>query len=204
MTMPRRDRTVDWTANRNDFGVAASKTLPGLMPVAGHPEFNATQGTRTMKTTETNLPLGWDRMSGLLAWWGIPSTLDAGEMKNHADRTQALVAELNRLFQETSSSQVQSLSEANQRFTQDLQELLNTRQPSDVMAAQAQLVTGLMESAAVQASAWAKLTQDLHGCCSAMVRAADTDETGHSASGGAPTDAARPVAKDRGKPAAQS
>ena len=155
-----------------------------------------------MKVPEANLPLGWDRVSGLLAWWGMPGTIDAGET-NHADRTQALVGELNKLVQEASSQQMQTLSEANEQFTQALREFLSARQPSDLMAAQARLVTGFMESAAAQAGAWATLTQELHSCCSAMVQAAGTDAVGRSVPLEPPSDAARPTARGRGRSAVQ-
>ena len=125
-----------------------------------------------MTTPDTGIPFGWDRVSGLLAWWGLPAAAGASEMKSHVDPVQTLVAEMNRLFREVSSNQGQVVADTNERLAQALHEAMAARQPSDVMAIQTKLVVGLMESTAAQASAWAKLSQDLHACCSAMVRKA--------------------------------
>lgn len=156
-----------------------------------------------MTTPETGLPIGWDRVSGLLAWWGMPGATDAGGMKNHTDRVQALVAEMHQLFKEVSSSQGQVVSDTNERFTQALHEVLAARQPSEFMAIQTRLVIGLMESTAAQAGAWAKLTQDLHGCCSAMVREGGADADSRSTQTEPSAEPARPKAGDAGKSAAR-
>jgi hypothetical protein len=158
-----------------------------------------------MKTSETSIPAGLERMNGLLAWWGIPDLAEASGMEAQAKRFQGLVVDLNRLFSEASSSQTQALSAANEQFASALQELLGARQPSDLMAAQSNLMTGLVESFAAQARNWAELTQKLHDCCSATVREA-VAEAGAGASSFVPTGsqavAERPATKSSGKRAA--
>lgn len=128
-----------------------------------------------MKILDSNIPTGLDRMNGLLAWWGMPNAIDAGEMETRNRRFQILVADLSKLLTETSSSQVEALTVANEQFARALHDLLSARQPPELMAAQSSLVTGLIESLAAQTRAWAELTQKLHDCCSALVREAPAD-----------------------------
>lgn len=125
-----------------------------------------------MKAAETSVPTGLDRMNGLLAWWGVPNAFDGSEMQVRTKRFQVLVLDLNKLFNEASSSQARALSVANEQFTRALHEHLSARQPPELMAAQSRLVTGLMESLAVQTKTWAQLTQKLHDCCLAAAREA--------------------------------
>ncbi len=157
-----------------------------------------------MTTPDTGVPFGWDRVSGLLAWWGLPAAAEASEMTAHVDRVQMLVAEMNRLFREVSSTQGQVVADTNERLAQALHEAMAARQPSDVMAVQTKLVVGLMESTTAQASAWTKLSQDLHACCSAMVREAGSDATSRPDLTEASAEKAGPKAGDTGKQAAGS
>lgn len=159
-----------------------------------------------MKSSESSIPMGLDRMNGLLAWWGIPNIIDASEMEARTKRFQVLVVDLNKLFSEASSTQAQAFSVANEQFTRDLQDLLSARQPSELMAAQSSLVTGLIGSLAAQTKAWAELTQKLHDCCSAMAHEA-APETGGRAAGPVParsqSEAERPAVRDTAKRAAR-
>lgn len=159
-----------------------------------------------MKAAETSVPTGLDRMNGLLAWWGVPNAFDGSEMQARTKRFQVLVLDLNKLFNEASSSQAQALSAANEQFTRGLQELLSARQPPELMAAQSRLVTGLIESLAAQTRAWAELTQKLHDCCSATVREAAA-EAGEHAGRPVPiksqSDGERPASKASTKRTAQ-
>jgi len=159
-----------------------------------------------MKASEST-PTGLNRMNGLLAWWGIPDLVDASGMEARAKQFQVLVVDLNRLFSEASSSQARALSDANEQFARALQELLSARQPSELMAAQSNLVTGLMESFTAQTRAWTELTQKLHDCCSATVREAVAEageRAGHSVPIGSQTGADQPAGKEARKRVAQS
>lgn len=155
-----------------------------------------------MKTSESSILTGLDRMNGLLAWWGMPNVIDAGEIEARTKRFQVLVVDLSKLLSEASSSQAQALSAANEQFTRSLRELLGARQPPEFMAAQSDLVTGFMESLAAQTKAWAELTQKLHACCSAMTHEA-APETGRRPPGAVPaksqSEAERLAAKEATK-----
>ncbi|MGE0333978.1 MAG: phasin family protein [Gammaproteobacteria bacterium] len=159
-----------------------------------------------MKAADTSAPTGLDRLNGLLAWWGVPNAFDGSEIQAQTMRFQVLVLDLNKLFNEASSSQAQALSAANEQFTRALQELLSARQPPELMAAQSSLVTGLIESLAAQTGAWAELTQKLHGCFSAMVRGSAA-EAGEHAGRPVPiksqSDGERPASKASTKRTAQ-
>lgn len=158
-----------------------------------------------MKASETSIPTGLERINGLLAWWGIPNLAEASGMEAQAKRFQVLVVDLNKLFSEASTRQAQALSAANEQFASALQELLGARQPSELMAAQSSLMTGLMESFAAQTRTWTELTQKLHDCCSATVREAVAEAGEHTSALGpirSQAVAERPAGKSSGKRAA--
>ena len=123
-----------------------------------------------MKGSETSIPTGLDRITGLLVWWGMPNALETGEIEAQAKRFQILTVDLVKLFNEASSNQAQALFAANESFTRAFQDLLRARQPPELMAARSNLVIGLMESLAAQTKIWAELTQKLSDCCSTMIR----------------------------------
>lgn len=156
-----------------------------------------------MKGSETNMSMGLNRMNGLLAWWGIPNTIGADAIEARSKRFQLLVAELSTLFSDASSSQVQAISDTNDRFSQALQELLSARQAPELMAAQSNLVVGLIESLTAQTQAWAELTQKLHTCCAAAVRDAAIETSERAALAGAQSDTRRPAGKEPVKRSAQ-
>jgi len=89
-----------------------------------------------MKASETSIPAGLDRIKGLMAWWGMPAVLEAGQIEAQAKRFQVLTVDLVRLFNEACSNQAQALSAANEQFARAFQDLLRARQPPELMAAQ--------------------------------------------------------------------
>ena len=148
-----------------------------------------------MKASETSIPIGLGRINGLLAWWGMPSALEAGQIEAQAKQFQVLIVDLVKLFNEASSNQAQALSASNERFTRAFQDLLRAREPPELMAAQSSLVIGLMQSLAAQTKIWAELTQNLSDYCSTMAREAVVEageHAGRSEPAGKQAEAERP------------
>jgi hypothetical protein len=146
---------------------------------------------------ETSIPAGLDRIKGLMAWWGMPNVLEAGQIEAQGKRFQVLVVDLVKLFNEASSNQAQALSASNEWFTRAFQDLLRAREPPELMAAQSSLVIGLMQSLAAQTKIWAELTQKLHNSCLAMVREAAAKTGEHV--GRSESDAERPDRQSKPK-----
>ena len=155
-----------------------------------------------MTAKTDTIPTGLNRFNGLLAWWGAPDGLGLGNTEAQTKRFQVLVTELGQAFNEASSYQVETLSATNERLACSLQELLRSRQPQELMAAQSNIVAGLLASLAAQTKAWADLTQKVHGCCAAMVREA-ADETAKqgvsTASAATQGQSERPAGTEAGK-----
>jgi hypothetical protein len=160
-----------------------------------------------MEALQINFPMALDRVSGLLAWWGIPNITEASEIEARAKRFHVLFDDLRKLFGEASSSQAQALSAANELFARSVHELLSAPPPPERIAAQSRLVAGFTESLAAQTKDWAELTQKVHGCCAVMV-CESTEETAQQAGGTLPAatqgQSERPAGKETGKRAAKT
>jgi hypothetical protein len=127
-----------------------------------------------MTASESELRPGLNRINGLLAWWDAAHLIGVSGMEAQAKRLRTVVA-LNELFNEAGSRQAQALRTVNEQFARVLQELLNVRQPPELMSAQSNLVAVLMESLATQATIWAELSHKLCTYCASMGQAADIE-----------------------------
>ena len=135
-----------------------------------------------------SLPTGLDRLNALLAWWGIPNELALGNMEEQTKRFQVLVIDLSQAFSEASSCQAKTLNATNGQLARSLQDLLRSRQPQELMAAQLSVVADLLESLAAQTKTWADLNQKVHSCCATTVREM-AEEVAKQISGAAPAKA---------------
>jgi hypothetical protein len=132
-----------------------------------------------------SLPTALDRLNALLAWWAIPNGMALGNMEEQTKRFQVLVTDLNQAFSEASSCQAKTLNATNGQLARSLQDLLRSRQPQELMAAQLSVVAGLLESLAAQTRIWADLNQKVHSCCATMIRET-AEEVAKQVSGAAP------------------
>ena len=149
---------------------------------------------------ETSIPAGLDRIKGLMAWWGMPNVVEAGQIEAQGKRFQVLMVDLVKLFNEASSNQAQALCASNERFTRAFQDLLRAREPPELMAAQSSLVIGLMRSLAAQTKIWAELTQKLSDYCSTIAHEAVVGEqAGRSEPAGKQPEAERPDLQSKPK-----
>ena len=160
-----------------------------------------------MNVKSDNTQTGLDRFNALLTWWGVPSGINFGTIEGPTKHSQLLASDLCQAFNEASSCQIKPLFATNERLACSLQDILRSRQPHELTAAQSNLVTGLLESIAAQTKTWADLTQKVHGCCATMVRetAEEAAKQVGSAAPAAParSEAERPAGKETGKRATQ-
>ena len=159
-----------------------------------------------MTTSTDNIPTGLERFNALLTWWGTPN---GSNVEASTKSVEGLVNDLSQAFNDATSCQVRTMTETNEHLVRALQDLLQSRQPQGVMAAQSSIVAGLMESLAAQTKTWADLTQTVQGCCTKMIKEA-ADEAVRQA--GITTsdvsvvqaESGRPAGKTNGKREAQS
>lgn len=123
-----------------------------------------------MNASPSIIPTEQDRMNILSSWWGLPNTINAGDMESRVKKFQALKGDINRLLQEASSRQTEALKAANERSIGYFQDFFAARQPFELMKAQSNIVRGFMESLADQTKSWLDLTQRLQDRGSAVVR----------------------------------
>lgn len=150
----------------------------------------------TAKTDDN--PTGLDRLNALLAWWAMPKGMALGNTEEQTKRFQVLVTDLSQAFSEASSSQVKTLNATNGQLARSLQDLLRSRQPQELMAAQLSVVAGLLESFAAQTKTWADLNQKVHRCCATMIRET-AEEAAKQVGGAAPAKAQSEPERSAGK-----
>lgn len=129
-----------------------------------------------MNTSSGNFPTELNHVTGLPSWWGLSKLINTGDMESSLKKFQAIKTDMNRLFhmnrlfQEASSAQAQSLKAVNERSIGYFQELFDARQPSELMKAQSNIITAFIEGLSDQTRTWLELTQKMQDRGSAMVR----------------------------------
>lgn len=121
-----------------------------------------------MTVSESNILSGFDRLNGLMQWWGLSGPVEQGGFEVQTKRHQVLITELNNIASETSNYQFETLRTTSDQIALLLQELLRARAPQEMLAAQSDIVAGLLESLVVQTKVWAELTQKMHDCFNAV------------------------------------
>jgi len=111
-----------------------------------------------------------DRFAGLLSWWGVTDPSKTGPYETQLKRLQGFLSELQRAYGDAYARQMEGYFAANEHFARAVQDLMRSRRPADVVAAESNLMSALMEEAATQAKAWSELAQKLTECCSAATR----------------------------------
>ncbi len=78
---------------------------------------------------------------------------------------QQLASDLQKACSDAESGRLEVLFGRDDRLTHLCQELLHSRQPQEVMAAELDILVALLESASLRAKRWAELTQRLQEYC---------------------------------------
>jgi hypothetical protein len=117
---------------------------------------------------------GTEQLNALLGMWGAPMASGNG-MMDVMKRFQQFVSDVQKTCGDAYSGQMQAVMSGNDRLVRSFQDLLGSRQPQDVLAAQSEIWESLLEGASQQATRWAELTQKLQECCAAMARGTAED-----------------------------
>ena len=128
-----------------------------------------------MSAKDSSVTKGLDRLNALFAWWGVPAAGGNRSLDRQMTCCQAFASDLQKVYGDAWSRQMDVVFAANERISRSLQEFLHCRQPQDVVAAESNVLATVLEGVSSQAKNWADLAQNVQGCCAARVREAADD-----------------------------
>lgn len=120
--------------------------------------------------TKDPITTGIERMNALIAWWGVPTTNTSGTIDRQMQRWQAFAKDLQKACVESCSAEMAAAFDGNDRLGRSFQELMQSRQPQEFLAAESEIFALLLERASLRAKRWAELTEKLQDCCATMAR----------------------------------
>jgi hypothetical protein len=128
-----------------------------------------------MDAKDDALTAGVERLNALLGWWGVPIASGTEMTDSQMKRLQRFASDLQRAYGDAYSSQVAALFSSNERLVRSFQDLLRSRRPQEVLAAESEILATFLEGASLHAKRWAELTQKLQECSAALAREAAED-----------------------------
>jgi len=123
-----------------------------------------------MEAKDETVTMGLDRLNAAFTWWGLPATTGNGQLDAPMKRCQALIADLQKLYSDAYSSEIAVLRNTNDKLAGALQEFLRSRQAQDVIAAEANVLSIMLDASSAQTKFWSELTQKCQECCTALAR----------------------------------
>ena len=145
-----------------------------------------------MNAKQDTLTAGTERLNGLQGWWGISMPGDSGTMTTQIKRLEQFAEDVQKTCGDAYSGEIGALFNSNDRAVRSFQELLRSRRPHEVLAAESEILATFLESASQQAKRWAELTQKLQECSAGMAHDAaanfrqQAQETNSAAGSGEP------------------
>lgn len=140
--------------------------------------------------------MGLDRLSALFAWWGIPDKGGNGDIDGQMKRLQAFTSDLQKVYGEAYSRQMEAMFTANERIASSLRKFLHCRHPRDVIAAESNVLATILEGASLQSNAWVEVTKKIQDCCATMARESADAAREQETDGKAPVKAAQRTRAD--------
>ncbi len=117
----------------------------------------------------------FDRLNGLLSWWGAPNTAAQGGVEERLKRFRAFAAELQHAFNEAQSDQLQALIASNANIVASMRKLAVCRAPQDVVAAELVIFATLLNDAATRADVSVRFLQKVRTCCAELLNDVGSD-----------------------------
>jgi hypothetical protein len=118
---------------------------------------------------------GMEQLNALMGMWGAPMASGKGMIDVPMKRLQQFASDVQKACGDAYSGQMQAVMSGNDRLARSFQDLLGSRQPREVLAAESEILATFLEGASLHAKRWAELTQKLQECCAAMARDAAED-----------------------------
>lgn len=128
-----------------------------------------------MNTKDDVFTASQERLNALLGSWGAPIAGANGMMEGQMKRLQQFVSDAQKLCGDAYSGQIEAVLKGNDRLVRSFQDLLQSRQPQEVLAAESNILATFLEAASLNTKRWAELTQKLQECSAAMAREAADD-----------------------------
>jgi hypothetical protein len=88
-----------------------------------------------------------------------------GHLEAQLKRFQTFTTEMQKTCTEAFSEEMSALFAAHERSVQAVQDLVRSRKPDEIIAAEAGILSSLIEEAVLQAERWAALAEHAHECC---------------------------------------
>lgn len=123
-----------------------------------------------MVTKDKGTPNGLEKLNNLFVWWGIPNANGNGHLEIQLKRFQTFASEMQKTCTEAFGDEMTALFAARERSVQAVQNLVRSRKPDEVVAAEAGILAALLEETALGAKRWAALAEHAHECCSALAK----------------------------------
>lgn len=104
----------------------------------------------------------------LLAWWGKTTGNDLDGFEARFKRFQDFAADLQRASAEAASNEIGEIFGARDRFMESMRELVQSKDPEELLAAQAGIAASYFNVLAAQARRWANFAEKAHSCCAEL------------------------------------
>ncbi len=128
-----------------------------------------------MSAKDNAMTTVFDRLCGLLGWWGLSSLSGNGSLEARVERFRTFAFDLQKAYAEASEHEMKALLTANERLATSLLGLLRSRSPQEMTAAQSDILAVLMDGVSLRAKAWTDLAEKTQACCIAMTRNSPTE-----------------------------
>lgn len=128
-----------------------------------------------MNAKSSALTMGVERLNALLVWWGVPTAECHGTIDGQMKRLQESASDLLKTCGDAYGDQLDDLFTSNDRLVRSFQELLRSRRPQEVLAAESEIFATFLEGASRHAKRWAELSQKLQEFSTAIAREAADD-----------------------------
>jgi hypothetical protein len=115
---------------------------------------------------------GFDQLKDLIALWSSPITNGAGVAEDNVRRGQALAQDLQKILTDGYGEEMKAVLEGNEQIRRSFQDLLQIRQPHDLLAAQTEFLALVMERVSQRAKRWSETSQKIGDCCCATANEA--------------------------------
>jgi hypothetical protein len=118
---------------------------------------------------------GIDRLTGLLAWWGMAGAEGKKSMPRQLNRLDTFVSDIQKAWLDAANRQVSASLTANEELALSAQAILRNRTQAEFLASQTEIATTISKAASIYAATWAEFQHRIQDCCTAILQAPAAD-----------------------------
>lgn len=112
------------------------------------------------------------QIGGVTNWWGVRSNR---AIDDRVQRFQQLTSGLHRACSEACHDQLEALTMANECVSRSFEGFFKSATPSEILAIESEILSGLMKVTSLQMKAWSDFGQKIQGHCMDAARATTSD-----------------------------